>query len=93
MHCFGDEDVKLNYEYLDTQDFSGYFKEGRHSLSDAMSQIDEDYDESPELPEFLQGCVFNYLSRQEVADYLCNRYGMSCIEVISYDYYKELEAF
>lgn len=93
MRCFGDEDVTLNYNYLDTQDFSKYFKEGRHSLSEVMMKIEDDYDGKADLPVFLQGCIFNFLSREEVAHYLCNRYDLSFMEVIEYDYYKDLEEF
>lgn len=93
MRCYGDEDVRMNYDYLDTLDFSRYLKEGRHSLSEVMMKIEDDYENNADLPQFLQGCVFNFLSREEVAHYLCDRYDLVFMEVVEYDYYKELEDF
>lgn len=70
-----DEDVRNNIKFLDKIDFTEYLQENE-TIEDVIFQVQKDYDESCTLPSWLQGCIFNFLTHDEIALYLSQRYNL-----------------
>lgn len=79
-----DKGEKINKEYLDTLDLSKYLVV--EDLDAIIDCIEYEYNNSVDLPEELQGCIFNFLSKDEIHNYLVERYDLLSIEdvVITY---------
>lgn len=75
----------FNVMYLDTLDLSGYLPQSS-DVQTIMTLIQEDYDNNDELPDELEGCVFNFLDAEDVAYYLANRYKLNVHEEVIVHY-------
>lgn len=87
--CYGDNDVLMNYQFLDTIDFSEYFTDKEGNLSNIISRIENHYNNLPFLPASLDGCIFNYICESEIADYFTKRYGLKTYVIKEWYYSKE----
>ena len=76
---------ELNKEYLDTLDFDKYISQTK-DIQTIINMIEDEYDESQELPDCLEGCIFNYLGIEDIAYYLADRYGFHVNEQVIYKY-------
>lgn len=76
---------KLNKEYLDTLDLNKYIAQSK-DIQRIIDAIENDYDESDNLPDELEGCIFNYLGTEDIAYYLADRYGFHVYEQVVYKY-------
>lgn len=76
---------ELNKEYLDTLDFDKYISQTK-DIQTIIDMIEDEYDESQELPDYLEGCIFNYLGTEDIAYYLADRYGFHVHEQVVYKY-------
>ena len=76
---------KLNKEYLDTLDLNKYIAQSK-DIQTIIDAIENDYDESDNLPDELEGCIFNYLGTEDIAYYLADRYGLHVYEEVVYKY-------
>lgn len=72
------EMLKENEKFLDTLDLGEFVREGR-LVRDIMDEIEEKYKDA-ELPECLEGCIFNMMDEYDVTVYLSKRYGISYCE-------------
>lgn len=76
---------EFNKEYLDSLDLSSYLSQSNDVLT-IIDLIEKDYDDNENLPVELKGCIFNYLSNEDVAYYLADRYELHVNEQIIYKY-------
>ena len=67
-----DKEFQINTKFLDSIDFTSYFK-WISVLSRLMKAIEVDY-RNKEMPPELEGEVFNYYSEEDFKDYLQKRY-------------------
>ena len=70
---------KLNEEFLDTLDLKKYVEKSIY-VDEIISAIEEDYDDSDVLPDAFCGCIFCWMDRYEIAEYLAARYGKTFCE-------------
>ena len=77
---------KINRGFLDTIDFKPYLDkyEEIHELREAF---ENDYDNSNQLPEELQGCVLDTLDTYDFIEYLKTRYNLNIREETITHYY------
>ena len=78
-------DEEKNKKYLDTLDLSKYISQSK-DIDTIIDLIKKDYDNNPNLPEILEGCIFNHLGKEDIAYYLAKRYGFYVNEQIIYKY-------
>lgn len=78
--------MKLNQDYLDTLDLEPFLHKGQE-LYYIVEEISEKFANDPNMPEELEGEVFNFLSDYEVGEYLAERYGVKVREDIEVRYY------
>ena len=83
-----DEDVKNNIKFLNKIDFS-YYLQHDGTIEDIISQVEDDYNDSCTLPSWLQGCIFNFLTHEEIAIYLSHRYNLFIWEETVHHYTKK----
>ncbi len=85
---YGDfkEMMRKSMDFLDTLDLDKFI-ENENDVEEIMNAIEDEYDDTPILPDFLEGCVFNYLSENEFADYLADRYNKKWVEITTTKYY------
>lgn len=76
---------ELNNKYLDTLDFDKYISQTK-DVQTIIDMIEDEYDESQELPDWLESCIFNYLGTEDIAYYLADRYGFHINEQVVYKY-------
>ena len=76
---------ELNKEYLDSLDLSSYLSQS-NDVQTIIDLIEKDYDDNENLPVELEGCIFNYLSNEDVAYYLADRYDLHVNEQVIYKY-------
>ena len=69
-----------NKAFLDTIDFKQFMSDDSQiSVDDLKEAMDDYYWKHKELlPSFLDGCVFCYLSTEELGEYLAKRYHVNC---------------
>lgn len=75
LYEYADENTKKSFEFLDTLDLSSYLKEGAE-IWEIMTSIEDDYYENHanELPGFLNGDIFSFLSLEDFQQYLEETY-------------------
>ena len=68
--------VNENIKILDQIDFTPFIEANRKKkLSELVAQVQETYDDTPLTNnEITEGCVFNWLTEEEIVDYLEKRY-------------------
>ena len=76
---------KINKEYLDTLDLNKYIAQSK-DIQTIIDAIENDYDENDNLPDELEGCIFNHLGTEDIAYYLADRYGLHVHEQVIYKY-------
>lgn len=76
---------EFNKEYLDSLDLSSYLSQS-NDVQTIIDLIEKDYDDNENLPVELAGCIFNYLSNEDVAYYLADRYELHVNEQVIYKY-------
>ena len=79
-----DEDVRNNIEFLNTIDFTRYLA-NNYIIEQVIDDVEYDYDKS-NLPSWLDGNVFNYLTEEEVVEYLKQRYNIPVWHHITHRY-------
>ena len=65
---------ELNKKFLDSLDLGKYISQSK-DVQEIINMIEDDYDDSSDLPDWLEGCIFNYLGKEDIAHYLADRYG------------------
>lgn len=84
-----DKYVNFNYQVLDTIEFLPYIEKfKRKKLIDLVIAVENDYD-GTEITNnsVLEGSIFNWLSVEEIKDYLYKRYPKD-FRVVEYCYYE-----
>lgn len=82
---YAGESAQAQLDFLDSIDFTPYLVFEGMSLTDIMDTIEFDYGSSDfvEMPEELEGNVFNNMDETEFAEYLEERYpGLLIREVV-----------
>lgn len=64
---------EINTKYLDQIEFTAYLL-SYQLLGRLMAAVEEDYDNSYNMPPELEGNTFNFYSEEEFKDYLEKRY-------------------
>ena len=81
-------------KFFDTIDFTKYIPEGESQVSvrTLMDILETFYDENHPnlLPEWLEGCFFNFINEYEFAEYLKERYGYLITEEVEPHYYIQM---
>lgn len=82
---YAGKDAQAQLDFLDSIDFTPYLGMEGVTLEDIMDTIEFDYESSNfvEMPEELEGNVFNNMDETEFAEYLEERYpGLLIREVV-----------
>lgn len=82
---YAGKDAQAQLDFLDSIDFTPYLGIEGVTLEDIMDTIEFDYESSNfvEMPEELEGNVFNNMDEAEFAEYLEERYpGLLIREVV-----------
>lgn len=70
------QEKDFNEDFLDKLNFAEFLTDLPIGGEEVYESIKRAYSGIP-LPEELGGCIFNFLSKQDVIDYLCTRYNLN----------------
>lgn len=71
----GKDRTKENLKMLDEIDFNEFFSESSESIWDLRTRVDEKYSNTDfSNNDVMEGCVFNWVSCDELGEYLEERY-------------------
>ena len=75
---------EVNKAYLDTLDLEKYISQST-DVRTIINMIEDDYNGSNILPDYLDGLIFNWLTTEDIAYYLAKRYGFCVHEHTAYE--------